>query len=365
MIKLSLKPPLPWYFPEVKLKGQERRRWQESDGPGGEHGEEMEMGKGACQEGGTKGAEEGAERVGGVARGRRGLSGFKKEKEGRERETAGDGDGGRGQTRKLGGGGKRGDHPCGTMTRHKGKGDGAGEGDGEEKKVWAHRGSLGTVEVRARARQGKRERETRRANGVRDATTRKEGVVPRWRDGEEEGRQDDAENCVSRREGKGKGMRVGRGRQRKRDSGVGAGRWRERARGKEGSDYEGSERRNGGQGEGYVGKERDESNSCSHVRRCSPRRSKASLNASRSYTNVSPSPAVVGELAKIMAEVLSILGIATKGVKESRTKIFLKKVAGTSDLEDALLRFGELEQRELLTGVAQATCDASVLKNGV
>ncbi|KAH9030410.1 hypothetical protein EDB85DRAFT_1432888 [Lactarius pseudohatsudake] len=83
------------------------------------------------------------------------------------------------------------------------------------------------------------------------------------------------------------------------------------------------------------------------------------------YTNVSPSPAVVGELAKIMAEVLSILGIATKGIKESRTKIFLKKVAGMSDLEDALLRFGELEQRELLTGVAQATSDASVLKDGV
>ncbi|KAH8987667.1 hypothetical protein EDB86DRAFT_2095082 [Lactarius hatsudake] len=37
------------------------------------------------------------------------------------------------------------------------------------------------------------------------------------------------------------------------------------------------------------------------------------------YTNVSPSPAVVDELAKIMAEVLSILGIATKGIKESRT----------------------------------------------
>ncbi|KAH9172799.1 ankyrin repeat-containing domain protein [Lactarius sanguifluus] len=81
------------------------------------------------------------------------------------------------------------------------------------------------------------------------------------------------------------------------------------------------------------------------------------------YTNVSPSPAVVGELAKIMAEVLSILGIATKGIKDSRTKIFLKKVAGMNDLEDALLRFGELEQRELLTGIAQVTSDTSILKD--
>ncbi|KAH9057164.1 hypothetical protein EDB87DRAFT_1129055 [Lactarius vividus] len=83
------------------------------------------------------------------------------------------------------------------------------------------------------------------------------------------------------------------------------------------------------------------------------------------YTNVSLSPAMVGELSKIMAEVLSILGIATKGIKEGRTKIFLKKVAGVSDLEDALLRFGDLEQRELLTGVAQATSDTSVLKDDV
>ncbi|KAI9438794.1 hypothetical protein H4582DRAFT_199447 [Lactarius indigo] len=37
------------------------------------------------------------------------------------------------------------------------------------------------------------------------------------------------------------------------------------------------------------------------------------------YTNIPPSPAVTGELSKIMAEVLSILAIATKGIKEGRT----------------------------------------------
>jgi hypothetical protein len=34
------------------------------------------------------------------------------------------------------------------------------------------------------------------------------------------------------------------------------------------------------------------------------------------YTTVPPSPAVTDELAKIMAEVLSILAMATKGIKE-------------------------------------------------
>ncbi|KAH9010552.1 hypothetical protein EDB85DRAFT_1253638 [Lactarius pseudohatsudake] len=40
----------------------------------------------------------------------------------------------------------------------------------------------------------------------------------------------------------------------------------------------------------------------------------------RIYTNVPPSPAMTDELAKIMAEVLSILAIATKGMKEKRNK---------------------------------------------
>lgn len=36
------------------------------------------------------------------------------------------------------------------------------------------------------------------------------------------------------------------------------------------------------------------------------------------YTEVPPPPAVTEELAKIMAEVLSILGIATKGMKKGK-----------------------------------------------
>jgi hypothetical protein len=98
------------------------------------------------------------------------------------------------------------------------------------------------------------------------------------------------------------------------------------------------------------------------------------------YTGVPPSPAVTDALAKIMAEVLSFLALATKGIKQGRmsgsafcrklllaqfrSETFVKKLAGMNDLEDALQRFGELEQRELLTGVAQVASDTTALKDG-
>jgi hypothetical protein len=99
------------------------------------------------------------------------------------------------------------------------------------------------------------------------------------------------------------------------------------------------------------------------------------------YTNIQPSPAMTDELAKIMAEVLSIFALATKGIKQGRIsgsifclepclvyflpEIFFKNVAGMSDdVEGALQRFGELEQRELLNGIAQVATDTTVLKDG-
>ncbi len=87
------------------------------------------------------------------------------------------------------------------------------------------------------------------------------------------------------------------------------------------------------------------------------------------------------ELAKILAEVLSILAIATKGQKEGRlsrpvmcdklpfayilAETFVKKVVRINEIEDALQSFGALEQRELLTGLAQVSSDTSGLKDGV
>ena len=35
-----------------------------------------------------------------------------------------------------------------------------------------------------------------------------------------------------------------------------------------------------------------------------------------------------------------------------------------NDLEDALQIFGKLEQRELLTGIAQTSSDTTILKDG-
>ncbi|KAH9033920.1 hypothetical protein EDB85DRAFT_1043365 [Lactarius pseudohatsudake] len=74
----------------------------------------------------------------------------------------------------------------------------------------------------------------------------------------------------------------------------------------------------------------------------------------KTYTEVPPTQAVIDVLAKIMAEVLSILAVATKGVKERRTKTILKKLAGKGDIEDALQRFRKLEG-ELLMVIAQVS----------
>ncbi|KAH9172266.1 hypothetical protein EDB89DRAFT_2069913 [Lactarius sanguifluus] len=83
----------------------------------------------------------------------------------------------------------------------------------------------------------------------------------------------------------------------------------------------------------------------------------------KTYTEVPPTQAVMDVLVKIMAEVLSILATATKGVKEKRTKTILKKLAGMNDIEDALQRLRKLEQGELLTVITQVSRDTSGLKD--
>ncbi|KAI0277796.1 hypothetical protein BGY98DRAFT_1078926 [Russula aff. rugulosa BPL654] len=56
---------------------------------------------------------------------------------------------------------------------------------------------------------------------------------------------------------------------------------------------------------------------------------------------------------KIMVEVLSILGIATKEMKQGRTKKFLKKLIGKTDIEDALKRLDKLTNEEVRMVTAQ------------
>ena len=88
-----------------------------------------------------------------------------------------------------------------------------------------------------------------------------------------------------------------------------------------------------------------------------------------SYTEISPTPAMTSIIVKIMVEVLTILGIATKEMKQRRssesmnvyhsflTKIspekILKKILGKNDIEDALKRLDTLTQEEARMAIAE------------
>ncbi|KAN0130216.1 hypothetical protein V8E53_011973 [Lactarius tabidus] len=72
-----------------------------------------------------------------------------------------------------------------------------------------------------------------------------------------------------------------------------------------------------------------------------------------SYTEVPPTNAMTDIIVKIMVEVLNIFAIATKEIKQGRTKKFLKKLVGRKDIEDALKRLDRLTQDEALMAAAQ------------
>ncbi|KAH9081520.1 hypothetical protein EDB83DRAFT_2669924 [Lactarius deliciosus] len=64
------------------------------------------------------------------------------------------------------------------------------------------------------------------------------------------------------------------------------------------------------------------------------------------YTEVPPTPAMMNTMVKIMAEVLNILAIATKAIKQGRAKKPLNKLAGWTVMEDALKRLDKLTTEE-------------------
>ncbi|KAH9969804.1 hypothetical protein BC827DRAFT_1372543 [Russula dissimulans] len=66
-------------------------------------------------------------------------------------------------------------------------------------------------------------------------------------------------------------------------------------------------------------------------------------------------------IAKIMVEVLTILAIATKEIKRSRAKKYMKKLLGKSDIESALKRLDTLTQDE----ARMATVEALKMVRGV
>jgi len=67
-------------------------------------------------------------------------------------------------------------------------------------------------------------------------------------------------------------------------------------------------------------------------------------------------PSIAGmsdTIVKIMAEMLSILGVATKEIKRSKAKKFVRRLVGKTDVDDALRRLEKLSQEEGWMAAAQ------------
>ncbi|KAF8469853.1 hypothetical protein DFH94DRAFT_847724 [Russula ochroleuca] len=64
------------------------------------------------------------------------------------------------------------------------------------------------------------------------------------------------------------------------------------------------------------------------------------------YLEVPPTLGMTDVILAVMVEVLCVLAIATKEIKQNRAKMFLKKLAGRTDMEDALQRLEKLTLEE-------------------
>ncbi|KAH8978888.1 hypothetical protein EDB86DRAFT_850987 [Lactarius hatsudake] len=71
------------------------------------------------------------------------------------------------------------------------------------------------------------------------------------------------------------------------------------------------------------------------------------------YTQISLTTEMAEVFVNIVAEVLSILAIATKEVRRKRTKIYFRRLLGRTDIEDALKRLDGLIQEEVRMAIAQ------------
>ncbi|KAI0284495.1 hypothetical protein BC826DRAFT_1055924, partial [Russula brevipes] len=71
------------------------------------------------------------------------------------------------------------------------------------------------------------------------------------------------------------------------------------------------------------------------------------------YMEVSPTPEMTDMIVKIMAEVLSILALATKEIRHGRIKKYLRKLAGKTDIEDGLKRLDKLTTEEARMATVQ------------
>ncbi|KAH9993984.1 hypothetical protein BJV77DRAFT_996309 [Russula vinacea] len=64
------------------------------------------------------------------------------------------------------------------------------------------------------------------------------------------------------------------------------------------------------------------------------------------YTGIAPTAAMTGIIIDIMVEVLTVLAIATKEVKRERSKKYMKRLMGSTDLDDGLGRLNKLTQEK-------------------
>jgi hypothetical protein len=87
------------------------------------------------------------------------------------------------------------------------------------------------------------------------------------------------------------------------------------------------------------------------------------------YTMIPPTPIMTGVIVKIMAELLSVLAVATKQIKQGRfskytatctlpiahcaIEKFTRKLLGESEVEAVLMRLNRLTQDEARITVAQ------------
>ncbi|KAH9983390.1 hypothetical protein BJV74DRAFT_797437 [Russula compacta] len=77
------------------------------------------------------------------------------------------------------------------------------------------------------------------------------------------------------------------------------------------------------------------------------------LRRLETYIEIPPTAGMTDVIVKIMVEVLSILAIATKEIKQSRAKKYMKRLVGRTDMEDALRRLDRLTQEEARMAAAQ------------
>ena len=99
------------------------------------------------------------------------------------------------------------------------------------------------------------------------------------------------------------------------------------------------------------------------------------------YIKVRPTEAMIDIIVKIMVEVISILGIVTKEIRQGRssmrfpidvfprlyllTEKYLKKLFGRKDVEDALQRLDKLTQEEARMAAAEALTIARGIDDSV